>query len=58
MNKIKNNLDKEIYYTILENKELKENNHKLNIWLEELEQKLKEKNIDVIIIYIDFIINN
>ena len=52
-NNINNNkkydLEKDNYYAILENNELKENNLKLTNKLEELEHKLKEKNIDVII---------
>jgi len=40
-------VEKEQFYLIQENKELKENNIKLTNKLEELESKLKQKNIEV-----------
>lgn len=43
----KTDLEKEQYYLMQENKELKENHLKLSYRLEELKNKLKEKIIDV-----------
>ena len=42
-----NELEKDNYYIFQENKELKENYIKLANKIEELEQKLKDKNPDV-----------
>ncbi len=47
----KNNSEKEYFYLLQEKKEIKENHYKLLNKLEELEQKLKEKNIDVILFF-------
>ena len=47
-------IEKEQYYILQENKELRENQNKLSFKLEELKNKLKEKEIDVLIKYYEF----
>ena len=53
-NKTELEIEKEQYYILQENKELRENQNKLSFMLEELKNKLKIKEIDVLIKYYEF----